>query len=71
MQDNLIVFVLVHPFNDIDLAILRPARTNRPKRGPGTTNTPGHVRDVDNVETLLVEHLTFDSYRIPSRAVRI
>ena len=49
MYSSLIIRVVVHTLDDVDLAFYRPIRTNRPERGPCTT-ARRHVNTVHNKE---------------------
>lgn len=55
---------MVDTFDDIKLTILGPVLANSPERRPDTTDTPGHVLDIGNEETLFIILLAADTNRV-------
>ena len=49
MKGSLVVRVVVHALDDVDLAVIRPIGANGPERGPRPT-TGGHVNTVHDNE---------------------
>jgi hypothetical protein len=55
VQYHLVLRVLIHAFNDINLSALRPSSgSERPESRPCATDTSRHVLDVHDEESLVV-----------------
>lgn len=72
MQGHLIDGLLVDTFNDINLAVGRPALADSPKGRPHTTGRSGHVGKVGNQQAMIEIHIRLDASRGPAtRAVGV
>lgn len=69
MQDDLVGFVLIDTFDNIDLTIRRPVFACGPKGGPGTADTSGHVLEVDDEQTFVIILVAPNADRLPARTV--
>lgn len=65
MQGDAIVLLFVHPFDDVDLAIVGPILPHRPERGPGPA-APGKVLDVEDEQPAGEISFAFETDRAPT-----